>query len=197
MEMNDDKVFLAKLQLILTTLDEVDDIIDNNPDMQKNVDWEISDYLHLLENEDLSKQAQLEIDDRIKKCRIIRRKLNNISIIAKTFNDNRGELVFRGQREFLGNSIRATINKLDNDYKYRVLDETTINLLIAKKEDVEEKPVVIKKGRVCISKEELEERLNNGMRNKEIAEEIGVTPEYVSALKRKLGVKRRTYERRG
>lgn len=196
MEMNDDKVFLAKLQLILTTLDEVDDIIDNNPDMQKNVDWEISDYLHLLENEDLSKQAQSEIDDRIKKCRIIRRKLNNISIIAKTFNDNRGELVFRGQREFLGNSIRATINKLDNDYKYRALDETTINLLIAKKEDVEEKPVVIKKGRVCISKEELEERLNNGMRNKEIAEEIGVTPEYVSALKRKLGVKRRTYERR-
>ena len=198
--MNDSVVFLAKVQQVLKLLDEIDETIETNPDMQRNIDWEISDYLHILENNELSVEARLELDDRLKNCRRVRRQTNTIQAISKVFNDNRGKLIWKNQRDMLYSMMATKVSELNNEYKYRVLDIDTVNNFLIKKPIVEETREKTKKTRgkdACITKEELEEKINRGMRNKEIAEEIGVTPEYVSALKRKLGVKRRTYERRG
>lgn len=197
--MNDSVVFLAKVQQVLKLLDEIDETIETNPDMQRNIDWEISDYLHILENNELSVEARLELDDRLKNCRRVRRQTNTIQAISKVFNDNRGKLIWKNQRDMLYSMMATKVSELNNEYKYRVLDVDTVNNFLIKKPIVEETCEKTKKTRgkdACITKEELEEKINSGMRNKEIAEEIGVTPEYVSALKRKLGIKRRTYERR-
>lgn len=197
--MNDSVVFLAKVQQVLKLLDEIDETIETNPDMQRNIDWEISDYLHILENNELSVDARLELDDRLKNCRRVRRQTNTIQAISKVFNDNRGKLIWKNQRDMLYSMMATKVSELNNEYKYRVLDVDTVNNFLIKKPIVEETREKTKKTRgkdACITKEELEEKINSGMRNKEIAEEIGVTPEYVSALKRKLGIKRRTYERR-
>lgn len=197
--MNDSVLFLAKIQQVLSLLNEIDDVIENNPDMQRNIDWEISDYLHILENNELSVEARLELDDRLKTCRRVRRQTNTIQAISKVFNDNRGKIIWKNQRDILYSMMATKVSELNNEYKYRVLDEDTVNNFLTIKPIVEETREKVKKTRgkdACITKEELEEKINSGMRNKEIAEEIGVTPEYVSALKRKLGIKRRTYERR-
>lgn len=54
-----DIIFLSKLQQALNTLDEIDDMIRDNPDNQQKIDYEISDYLHLIQNTDLDK---LDVD---------------------------------------------------------------------------------------------------------------------------------------
>ena len=197
--MNDSVVFLAKVQQVLKLLDEIDETIETNPDMQRNIDWEISDYLHILENNELSVEARLELDDRLKTCRRVRRQTNTIQAISKVFNDNRGKIIWKNQRDILYSMMATKVSELNNEYKYRVLDEDTVNNFLTTKPIVEETREKVKKTRgkdACITKEELEEKINSGMRNKEIAEEIGVTPEYVSALKRKLGIKRRSYTKK-
>jgi len=197
-EMNNQAIFLAKIQQALTLLDEIDDIITNNPEMQQNVDWEISDYLHILENEEeLSDDARLEIDKQLARCRKMRRQLVNIYTIGKVFNDNRDKLRYKNQREFLVSNIKSQVNKLDNDYKYRVLDQETINSYITKKEKIVEKPKITKLGKKRISKEELLEMINSGLKNKEIAEKIGLSPSALCHLKDEYGIARRAYKKKG
>lgn len=196
--MNNQTVFLAKIQQALTLLNEIDDIISNNPEMQQNIDWEISDYLHLLENEELTQEARLKIDEQLARCRKIRRQLVNIYTIGKVYNDNRDKLRYKNQREFLTSNLRSAISKLDCDYKYRVLDQGTIDGYVKKEEDsLIEKPKQKKLGKKRISKEELLEMINSGLKNKEIAEKIGLSPSALCHLKDEYGIPRRTYKMKG
>ena len=195
--MNNQTIFLAKLQQAITLLDEIDTIIDENPTMQQNIDWEISDYLHLLENEELTEKARLEIDEQIARCRKVRRQLCNISSLAKVYVDNRDKLRYKSQREFLVSNIKSQLNKLDNDYKYRVLDKDTVDGYIKKEEEIIEEPKKKKLGKKRISKEELLEMIDSGMKNKEIAEKIGLSPSALSHLKDVYEIPRREYKKKG
>lgn len=193
---NDEAIFLAKIQQAITLLNEIDDTITNNPDMQKNIDWEISDYLHLIENETLSEKSKLEIDDRLKQCRIVRRQINHIQAIGKVFGDNRGKLTFKNSREILYSMIKNTVSKLDTEYNYRVLDQETINNLCKQEEIVVEEKKKTRGKQPCISKEDLQAKLDSGMKSAEIAKELGVRPEYISRLKAQYNMTRK-YNRRG
>lgn len=79
-----DLIFLAKLQQVMTTLDELDDIAKRNPTRQQMIDYEISDYLHLLQNEDMSDEKILELSKRLKQARLTRVSLFNTSELVKT-----------------------------------------------------------------------------------------------------------------
>lgn len=193
---NDEAIFLAKIQQAITLLNEIDDIIANNPDMQKNIDWEISDYLHLIENETLSEKAKLEIDDRLKQCRIVRRQINHIQAIGKVFGDNRGKLTFKSSREILYSMIKNTVSNLDTKYNYRVLDQETINNLCKQEEVVVEEKKKTRGKQPCISKEDLQSKLDSGMKCNEIAKELGVRPERISRLRAQYNMTRK-YNRRG
>lgn len=198
--MNDETLFLAKIQQVLNLLNEIDDIIDNLPEKQQNVDWEISDYLHLLESrgEELTKDAKLSIDDSLARCRTLRRRLLNIFEISKVYNTNKNKLIYKNQREFLSNQIQATMKKLNNDYKYRVLDDKTIDDIInTKTESTEENNETVKKTRgrrACINKEDLLEKLKQGMNLTDIAKELNVTIGNISALKRRYGITKDMYK---
>lgn len=194
--MNDENIFLSKIQQVIKLLDEIDDIIDANPERQRNIDWEISDYLHIIEQNDLSDKSKLEISDCLKRCRIFRRHSNNIQSIGKVFNDNRGKLVNKKSREMLYSMMSNVVNKLDCDYKHRVLDEKTIKELC---NDESDKKDVVKKSskQICISKEDLIARLQSGEKLTDIANDLNVSTSHLSHVKTKYGIKNRTYTKRG
>ena len=193
---NKDKVFLAKLQLVIETLNEIDEMAKKNPEEQQAIDYEISDYQHLLQNEDLSDDKMLEVVKRLKDARIKRESLNNVYELVKTYYGNNKVLIYSDNRHILVEAIKERAASLNQEYKYRVLDADTI-------EHFKEVIVVsakVKKTRNSkyeITKEMLEERFEKGMTNKEIAEELGCDQSYISVLKKKFGLGMREYKKRG
>lgn len=193
---NKDTIFLAKLRKVIELLDEIDEMAHNNPDEQQAIDYEISDYQHLLQNEDLSDEKTLEVAKKLKNARLRRVHLNNTYELVKTYYGNNKVLIYSDNRYKLVEAITDKLRTLNQEYKYRVLDEDTVNSF---KEAiiVESKVRKQRSGKYEITKEELEEKIANGMKNKDIAEELGCDQSYISVLKKKYGLGMREYTRKG
>lgn len=195
---NKDKVFLAKLQLVIETLDEIDELARSNPEEQQAIDYEISDYQHLLQNEDLSDDKIVEVAKKLKIARVKRESLNNVYALVTTYYGNNKVLPYSDTRHRLTDAIKDKLKTLNQEYKYRVLDEDTINGF--KEATIVETKIIVKKNRSSkydISKEELEEKLANGMKNKDIAKELGCDQSYITVLKKLHGLGTRNYKKRG
>lgn len=190
-----DLIFLAKLQLVMTTLDELDDIAKRNPTRQQTIDYEISDYLHLLQNEDLSDEKILELSKRLKQARLTRVSLFNTSELIKTYMNNNKVLIYSEHRHKLKDAIEEKMKTLNNNYNYRILEQEDVDSF--KECIVVETKVRKRRGKYEITKEMLEERFEKGMKNKEIAEELGCEQSYISVLKKKFGLGMREYKKRG
>ena len=190
-----DLIFLAKLQLVMTTLDELDDIAKRNPTRQQMIDYEISDYLHLLQTEDLSDEKILELGKRLKQARLVRVSLFNTSELIKTYMNNNKVLIYSEHRHKLKDAIEEKMKTLNNNYNYRILEQEDVDSF--KECIVIESKVRKRRGKYEITKEMLEERFEKGMKNKEIAEELGCEQSYISVLKKKFGLGIREYKKRG
>ena len=190
-----DLIFLAKLQLVMTTLDELDDIAKRNPTRQQMIDYEISDYLHLLQNEDLSDEKILELSKRLKQARLTRVSLFNTSELIKTYMNNNKVLIYSEHRHKLKDAIEEKMKTLNNNYNYRILEQEDVDSF--KECIVIESKVRKRRGKYEITKEMLEEKLEKGMKNKDIAEELGCEQSYISVLKKKFGLGMREYKKRG
>ena len=192
--MNDTKnLFLAKLQNVLKLLDEIDDMIDSNPEQQQNCDFEISDYLHLIQynDEQLTMEQKALICDKISKVRSYRVNVQVIQSIGKVYRDNIHSLLNKERRQFLYNLISKTLKQWDeSDYNYRVLSGQDVNDILYYKPDIENK-VVEKKHRITIDKDTLKEMLDEKMKQCEIAKEFNVTPGRISQLVVKYGFSKR------
>lgn len=195
---NKDKVFLAKLQLVIETLDEIDELARSNPEEQQTIDYEISDYQHLLQNEDLSDDKIIEVAKKLKIARIKRESLNNVYALVTTYYGNNKVLPYSDTRHRLTDAIKDKLKTLNQEYRYRVLDEDTINGF--KEATIIETQVIVKKNRSSkydITKEELEEKIASGMKNKDIAKELGCDQSYITVLKKLHGLGTRNYKKRG
>lgn len=190
-----DLIFLAKLQQVMTILDELDDIAKRNPTRQQMIDYEISDYLHLLQNEDLRDEKILELSKRLKQARLTRVSLFNTSELVKTYMNNNKVLIYSEHRHKLKDAIEEKMKTLNNNYNYRILEQEDVDSF--KECTVIESKTRKKHGKYEITKEMLEEKLEKGMRNKEIAEELGCDQSYISVLKKRYGLGMREYNRRG
>lgn len=188
---NKEKIFLAKIQLLINTFEEIDDIVANNPNEQQAIDFEISDYLHLLQNEDLSDESMLEVSKKLRNARIKRNQLQNTSQLIKVYADNKNKLAYKNNRYCMENAIKNVVNRLNQDYNYRVLD--TNDILKIKNE----KPLVVIKEKHKITKETLEEMINCGMKTNEIALALNCSPSNISHLKKNYGLGTRNYTKRG
>ena len=192
--MNDTKnLFLAKLQNALKLLDEIDDMIDSNPEQQQNCDFEISNYLHLIQynDEQLTMEQKALICDKISKVRSYRVNVQVIQSIGKVYRDNIHSLLNKERRQFLYNLISKTLKQWDeSDYNYRVLSGQDVNDILSYKPDIENK-VVEKKHRITIDKDTLKEMLDKKMKQRDIAEQFGITPGRVSQLVVKYGLSKR------
>lgn len=187
-----EKMFLGKLKALLDTFDsmdkiveEINDIIDKQPNEQSRIDQLLSDYYHILENDDLSDEEIINIGKKIHEIRLQRRDENSVGKLIHCYDINKNKLTYsnKANRQMFYQAIANLKKTLHEDYKYRILTDNDIIDLKEKK---------IKKTKTCKRKystapslDELIKCLSEGMKNKEISEKFDITPTYVSVLKRK------------
>ena len=190
-----DIMFLSKLQQVLNTLDEMDNMIKDNPDNQQKIDYEISDYLHLIQNTDLDKLDINKVMTALKELRLKRASHYRFYEITKTYNANRDRLKYTSSRANLKEIIKNTLNNLNNEYNYRILESNDLNALCTEKIQ-ENKKRSPKKSKYHITEFDLRKMVDEGMSTSEIATIFGCNQSMISHYKRKYGISTRSYKRK-
>lgn len=188
--------FLIKIQQLVNLLNEIDEIIDEQQEKQQEVDLLLSDYLHLLENEDFGSVLSSNVGQKIKEARIERRNWKNIYTITGVYLRNKGKLIQKNQRDLFLEEIKKTVESLNQNYHYRILNAEEIEDLHKEKKKKKStddiKPFTEtstkKTKRKKITKEWLEEQLKTKS-GAEIAREIGVTPGTICNAKKRFGLR--------
>ena len=188
---NKETIFIAKIQQTLTLLNEIDEIIKDNPTEQSNIDLQLSDYYHLIQEKgsEMSDSAKVKLIDRIEELRLLREQHNDIYLIGDYYSKNRQKLQYTNGRNQLYNELSKLLGTLHKPYNYRVLDENQINSFMT----IDDKSIEIIEKKNKISKEELERLLNEGKKSVDIAKMYGLTQQYICVLKKKYGIKTRKY----
>ncbi len=130
--MRDEEIF-NKIKEAVKILEEIDIMISNQSIEIQNVDYKLSDLLHLIENNELSDEASINVIKEIHKLRKYRRSLQNEHEIENTYNTHKNKLIGKENRPFLLNEISKTIKQLGKKYNNRVYTEEEINELITPK----------------------------------------------------------------
>lgn len=190
-----DIMFLSKLQQVLNTLDEMDNMIKDNPDNQQKIDYEISDYLHLIQNTDLDKLDINKVMAALKELRLKRASHYRFYEITKTYNANRDKLKYTSSRANLKEIITNTLDNLNNEYNYRILESDDLNTLCTEKIE-EKKKCSPKKSKYRITEFDLRKMVDEGMSTSEIATVFGCNQSMISHYKRKYGISTRSYKRK-
>ena len=113
MKNQSDIYFLKLLQDSINALNELDNLIDSNSSRQNEVDAELLDLLHLIENNELCDSACIKITRRIQELRKTRRRIKNEHELIVKYNEIKTKLSSKDNRQF----ITAEINKRMNDKK--------------------------------------------------------------------------------
>lgn len=121
-----DELILSKIKEAVKILDEIDSLIETQPQELQKVDYELSDLYHYIENEDINQETSIKLIERIKYLRLVRRSLNNEYSIEKAYKDNSSKMMGNGSRPFLMNILSKTVENLNCEYKNRVLTEEDI-----------------------------------------------------------------------
>lgn len=126
-----DEIIYKKICQVSSLLDEIDEMINTQPTELQKVDWEISDWLHYIENNEVSDANSIKIINKIKELRKIRRTLNNERAIEDTYKNNASKMMGNNSRQFLLQEVNKTMKQLNCEYKNRVLTEESINNILA------------------------------------------------------------------
>lgn len=200
-EMNSaEKIFLGKLEVLLSKFDEIDVIvkdintmIEEYPKKQSESDLLLSDYCHRLENNDLTDTEILNIGKKMHDARIYRRSLKRANALMGCYTKHKEKIRYslRANREMFKNAIKKTKDTLYEDYQYRILTDKDFKIL-QQNQDKKECAEVVKrqhgKRRKGLTKEQIESCLNQGMKTSEMAKKFDVSPTYISTLKKKYGL---------
>lgn len=100
-------------------LKNIDDYFNDLPNLQSEVDEELSDLYHYVENNELTPRQCTKMIKLIQQKRLIRRNLCNDYEIKKTYNTHRNKLSIESQRQFFLMEIHKTAKKLNQQYRYR------------------------------------------------------------------------------
>ena len=125
-----DEILVEKIKNVIQILDEIDEMIKTQSTELQKVDFELSDYYHLIENNELSDIASIKIIKNIHDLRKKRRTLNNEYEIENTYQTHKSKLPGTETRKFLANEIYKTVKKLNTEYKNRILTENDIKSLL-------------------------------------------------------------------
>lgn len=128
-----DIIIYEKIKQAMNLLDEIDNMIDTQSTELQQIDYELSDWYHYIENNNLDEISSKKVLEEIQRLRKIRRSLNNEHEIENTYKNNCSKVMGSNTRPFLLAEINKTMNRLNNDYKNRVLTEEKINELLSSK----------------------------------------------------------------
>ena len=184
--------FIAKLQRCMEAFDEADKLYDDVEDFIKNemptetskFDSEQQDYLHILEDYELTDKQLINVGRKLEANRNNRKNWHNIFTIASAWNEHKGKVFNRNNRVFLRESIAKTIKNLDNSWNFRVLSEDQVTLLLD--DNKVEEPTKRGRGRKPnVSQDKIDyiiDRRNSGIPVKTICETLSMKPVTVYAI---------------
>lgn len=118
-------------------LDKIDEMIKTQSIELQKIDYELNDLYHLIENNELSDEASINVIKRIHDLRKERRALKNEYEIENTYQTHKSKLAGNGTRQFLATEILKTVKQLGKKYTNRVLTEEDIKELT---EPIKRKP---------------------------------------------------------
>lgn len=125
-----DKIIYEKISQVIILLDEIDDMIKNQPIELQKIDLEISDWLHYIENNDIDERTSIKILNKLKELRQIRRTLHKEYEIENTYKNHSSKMMGNNTRQLLLSEINKTIKQLDSEYKNRILTDDDIKNIL-------------------------------------------------------------------
>lgn len=132
-----DEIILNTIKDACFILDNIDEMINSQSNELQEIDYKISDWLHYIENNEVTEKESCKIIQELKKLRQIRRSLHKEYEIEKTYKEHSGKMMGNNTRGMLLAEINKTVKQLDNEYKNRILNEEDIkNILGEKKKKV-------------------------------------------------------------
>lgn len=189
-----EKIFLSKLEILLSKFDEIDaineeiqQIIDDEPEKQRQLDLLLSDYYHLLESDDLSDIEILNVGKKIHDTRTLRRDENRVSTLIACYEQHKNKLQYsvKPNRDMFRQAMRLKTKNLHEDYKYRILTDNDFESFKANGDVCFN---AHKKKKKFITKEQIEDCIRDGVRTNDMAKKFDVTASYISRLKKKYGL---------
>jgi len=124
------EIIVEKIKQAINLLDEIDEMIDSQSIEIQNTDLQLSDFYHLIENNELSDIASINVVKRIHDLRVLRRSLNNEHEIENTYNTHKSKLSGKETRQFLLHEIYKTVKSLGSQYKNRILTDEEVNEIL-------------------------------------------------------------------
>ncbi len=128
-----DKLIIDKITNAISILDEIDDMIRTQSEELQKVDYKLSDLYHLIENNELSDEASINVVREIHLLRKERRSLNNEHDLEVVYQNQKQKMIGNDSRQFLVTELNKTNKRLNNEYKNRVYTEEEIEKLISPK----------------------------------------------------------------
>lgn len=125
-----DKIVYEKIKQVMDLLDEIDEMIKTQSMELQQVDYELSDWYHYIENNNIDENSSKKILGEIQRLRKVRRGLQNEYEIETTYKNNSSKVMGNNTRGLLLAEINKTIKRLDCDYKNRILTEDSISELL-------------------------------------------------------------------
>lgn len=125
-----DEIIIEKIQNAIKVLDEIDNMMKTQSEELQTIDYKLSDLYHLIENNELSDEASINIVKAIHNLREERRSLKNEHEIEITYQTNKIKMIGNDTRQFAMSEIFKTTKRLNQEYKNRVFTEEEINNFI-------------------------------------------------------------------
>lgn len=129
-ETQTDLLLIRKVNDIVKAMDEIDELIKTSSERRSNIDLELSDLLHIIENNDLDEFASHNVTKRIHDLRKKRRSISNEQALIELWKQQRKDLLYSSSRAQLGKLFLDKIGSLEMPYKNRILSDENIDSLL-------------------------------------------------------------------
>lgn len=151
----------------------------------QDVNLEIMDIEHLIENENFSDIACVKTIAKLKELRKKRRSLKNEGELAQKYNELKARLSSKENRQFICSEIHKRAKQFGQEYNYRVLSEEEIKFLLEDSTKSHEKKARNEQKSKDIN-EKILSMLEQGFSQAKIAKELGVSQPYISVRIKKM-----------
>lgn len=121
---------LQKINTLVSSLDDIQKLKDDHSNAMQEVEYKISDILHLIELNDIPDSACKKVIAELKKLRILRRDLKNQYEILRAFDTHKEKLLKDNSRFMFKAEIGKTEKRLQSTYNNRVYTEEELNNFI-------------------------------------------------------------------
>lgn len=119
-----------KLNVVLQYLDDIQSLKEQHSSAMQDVDYRISDILHLIELNKIPDSCCKKVVDELKTLREIRRDLKNQNEILRTYDTHKEKLASDKSRFLFTTELNKTIKRLGCEYNNRVYTQEELDVFL-------------------------------------------------------------------